>query len=202
MSFDEASEKFKEMNSNTVQFWIVHKPSEQADDLAIFPFYYDRTGQNNGEYHDLRSFIEMKLHNAQQQLNESNGRYSGHAHTPDQEAIDRGYSALASVDAFNLSAENNLFATISNKEILGHAVDGINKRIEKEQSIKAQLEAEGKPSPIADHRIAKYTEQLAELVNAKPSDIQNLKSISELNLLYYAVHAVEDNLYNEANPVV
>ena len=105
MSFGEASEKFKEMNSNTVQFWVVHKPSEQADDLAIFPFYYDRTGQNNGEYHDLRSFIEMKLHNAQQGLNESNGRYSGYAHTPDQEAVDRGYSALASVDTFNLSAE-------------------------------------------------------------------------------------------------
>lgn len=118
---------------------------------------------------------------------------------PDQEAIDRGHSALAAADAFGQSFENNLFNTISNKEIVDHAFVEIHKLLEKEQLRKADLTAEGKPSPISDNYIARYTEQLSELSNAEANDIQGFKSISEIRLLYHAVHALEDILYTETN---
>ena len=116
MPFDEASEKFKTMNSNTVSFWIVFKSGKEADKLAIFPFYYDRTGQKNGEYHDLRSFIKLKLNNASLELEKSIGKYSGHAHLPGDESIACGYLALEAVDAYRfLDVKDYPKITVSKK---------------------------------------------------------------------------------------
>ena len=134
MPFNEASDRFKEMNSPTVSFWLVHKINEghttvsggdefesssnDSDKLNIFPYYYDRTGQNGVdydgtghkriEYHDLRSFIERGLSKAQDKLNANNGKYSGYAHLPNQKAIDRGYAALSALGGMSISAEKGL----------------------------------------------------------------------------------------------
>ena len=93
-----------------------------------------------------------------------------------------------------------LESSISDKEIINYALGGIQKRLERERSTKAGLAAEGKQSPIADVHIARCMEQLSELGSAKTNDIQNFKSISELKLLYHAIHAILDILYGETQP--
>ena len=108
MPFIEASERFKEMNSPTSGFWLIHKENEETNKLNIFPYHYDKTGQKgseyrdankSAEYHDLHSYITKELRRAQDGLNSSKSDFSGISLLPDQEAIDRGYAALVAVDA-------------------------------------------------------------------------------------------------------
>ena len=116
MPFIEASELFKVMNSNTIGFWLIHKENEETNKLNIFPYYYDKTGQKDSmyrdankpaEYHDLHSFITKELQRAQEGLYSAKWSFSGIALLPNQEAIDRGYAALAAVDAALHVAKDN-----------------------------------------------------------------------------------------------
>ena len=106
MTFAEASERFREINSPTAGFWIVHKEYGETGSPSIFPYNYDKTGQKGSEYrdanrpaeyHDLRSFIAKELQRAQEGLGSSKNGFSGIALLPDREAIDRGHAALAAV---------------------------------------------------------------------------------------------------------
>jgi len=78
-------------------------------------------------------------------------------------------------------------------------VDAIGKLLQKERALKSQLEVEAKPCPIAETRIPRYMEQLSELGENKTDNNFRFKSITELNLLYYAVFALDEFVYGEAN---
>ena len=207
MTFAEASERFKEMNSPTAGFWLVHKEDGETDRLNIFPYYYDKTGQKGStfrdankpaKYHDLHSFIAKELQRAQEGLDSSKNGFSGISLLPDQEAIDRGYAALAAVGGMDLAAEKDLLSSISNGEIVRYAMLEIQRRLEREKARKQNLASEGKPHPIAEARMEKYEGQLAELGGFNATNSIDFKTVpSTKDLLYLASSVHLDAIYGD-----
>jgi len=98
---------------------------------------------------------------------------------------------------YKSSNNNNVFQTISNKEIVDYALQTLQLRLDKEFYHKALAESQGRTSPIAEHHIPRLEGIMSELSSFKDGDTLRFATLTENQLLGYADASLSVELYSD-----